>query len=160
MSKIIVKTTGPFLYMDSNVEQTVEAHRPTVVSPTSFIDDKVREKKITVLSEGLPDTANDEDFLKTYVASDRNEKLAVKAYIAELKTGGKGETGYTDEKGNPVELTQKQKEEFDRQAAEEAARIEKEEQDAIEFAKLVEAEEAANKAKAKEEAKAKTKETK
>lgn len=80
--KLLVETTGPFLVYTALPEQSVEADRPGVVTPTSFINRAMADGRLTMLAQ-LADTATDADFLETWVSADGDRTLAVESYISQ-----------------------------------------------------------------------------
>lgn len=68
MTKILVETTGDFMFTDVGANQVVQPHRPSVVVSTAFIKMKIAEKKIKVLDDDLPDSETDEKFEKEWEA--------------------------------------------------------------------------------------------
>lgn len=74
--KYLVETTGEFMLVDPTTRQEVQAHRPSVISPTPFFENQLGKKltKLKVLSNEADDTM---------LAAARTEK-ALQAAIQEL----------------------------------------------------------------------------
>lgn len=110
MTKTIVKTAKTkdgesFMLIDNTTGEVVQPDRPSVVSKTAFVNQKVLDGVLIVLVPTLPKEANDKDFEKAYNESDENEELAVAAYASEYgyDTSGRRIPG---EKGNQAAIQQ------------------------------------------------------
>lgn len=94
-NKAIVETVGDHMYIDPTNGQVIEHDRPTVVTLTPFVSQKIADGEIKLLTPNLPKQASDEDFLKTHVefaGNDNGKNSAVASYAAEF---GLDETGNT-----------------------------------------------------------------
>jgi hypothetical protein len=139
--KIIIETIGSFMYVDVNNGFVIPSHRPCVADLTTFIESRIADDKIKLLSAGytLPKEANDADFLTFLTESKGNTELAISSYISSL-----GEKIAEAGKPSKAEIEAKAKAE-----AEEAAKLE------AEAKAKADAEEAAAKEAAEADAKAK-----
>lgn len=79
---IILETTGDFGLVDPSNGAYIQPFRPTVAKVTAFIQQRIATNQIRVLSDPLPDDANDADFAKFLQDSDGKVDLAVAAYIS------------------------------------------------------------------------------
>ena len=142
--KIIIETIGSFMYVDVNNGFVIPSHRPCVAELTTFIESRIADDKIKLLSAGytLPKEANDDDFLTFLKESKGNNELAITSYISSL-----GEKIADAGKPSKAEIEAKKKAEAE---AEEAAKLEAEAKAKAEADEI-----AAKEAKEAEEAKAK-----
>jgi hypothetical protein len=79
--KVIAHTTGSFQLIDNLSGDLVSAHRPSVVSRTSFITARLAIGQLAILTE-VPDAAKDEEFAKHWKESDGDMELAVQSFIS------------------------------------------------------------------------------
>lgn len=95
MAKALVETTSSIFLIDPMTRDEVQHHRPSVVSWSSFIEQRLGCGQIRLLASGLPDTVTDADFAEVLKASDGNQDLAREAFLAEFapepEIGVKGE---------------------------------------------------------------------
>lgn len=84
MSKLLVETTGDFQLVDFYAGGAVIPHdRPSVVSPTMFVQTNTANGRLRVLAE-LPDAADDTGFVEALKGS-KDAEVAVAAYKAEFE---------------------------------------------------------------------------
>lgn len=79
--KLIVETTGEYSITDLTQKRTMPKHRPSVVANTNFVQQCIGFDKLKVVKNGLPEAANDEDFVAYWK---ENPDIAVDAYLSEL----------------------------------------------------------------------------
>lgn len=70
--RMLVETTGDFMFSDMSANQDVQPHRPSVVKPTTFIMQKADSKQLNVLERDWTGDS-DEDFGKKW---DKDPKAA------------------------------------------------------------------------------------
>lgn len=78
----VVKTTGDFSLRDTTHRQVVEIKmmRPTVVKPTSFVQERIATGALVVL--GVVDDEATQEELLNYIRDSEDEELAVAAFLA------------------------------------------------------------------------------
>lgn len=79
--KLLVRTTGPHMYLDIANGQEINAFRPSVVERTVFTQTLLAAGKIDLNSANLKDEATDEEFVKYLKDSDGDVDLAVSAFL-------------------------------------------------------------------------------
>ena len=82
--KLIIETTGNFQLMLPK-DELAHYDRPSVVSPSGFLDSRISVGQVKVLAGNLPDMANDSDFVAYYKDSGRDADLAVSAYVSSFE---------------------------------------------------------------------------
>lgn len=137
MTKCIVETTGEFGLVNNDYS-AIHSHRPTVTRKTQLVEIKIAERQLRMLASTLPDQANDEDFYKVWLDSDKDAKLAVAAYCGEFGVDAHGDEIETE--NDPA------KEAAEKAAAEAAAKQAEEEEAARKAQEEADAKEAAEKA--------------
>jgi len=81
--KVIAKTTGPFMLMDTQTNDLLVDYEPRVVTWTQFKEARSGKGQIKSLASNLPNEANDADF-QEYLAEAGDEDLAVASYVSAL----------------------------------------------------------------------------
>lgn len=114
--KLLVKTTGSFMFVDPNNGAEVSPTRASVVSNTGFIQERVARGELKVLCNTLRDESTDKEFQHFYDESSGDTQLAIDSFIA----------AYGQEPEVDVER-EKAKEELAKAAAEAKAKAEAEE---------------------------------
>lgn len=90
MSKVLAKTTGQFMLMNSDMTP-IYNHRPTVTAKTNFLSERVYENQVEIVNDKVPDEATDEGFetvIKAMQGAEGSEvdyDVAFAAYVSELK---------------------------------------------------------------------------
>lgn len=79
--KYLVETSGPFMLIDISVEAEIQADRPTIVAPTSFLMAAASRGQLRILRNDLPDEADDVEFSAFWSA---DTDLAVEAYLSKF----------------------------------------------------------------------------
>jgi len=79
--KTIVKTTGAFMLSDRYTGDQVNPFRPSVVSNSPFIEQRIAAGQLKVLEGNLPLTATDADFAEFWK---ENKESAVDAFLSTL----------------------------------------------------------------------------
>lgn len=82
--KILAETTGDFLLLDLSTGDTLEAHRPSVVSRSGFLDARIALHQVTKLAD-LPDDATDAEFAGYWTESEGDKALAVESYLSKFE---------------------------------------------------------------------------
>ena len=83
MKRLLIETTGDFMLVDYGAGAVeIEAHRPTVVESTNFVQDRISRDQIAVLGEVNAD-ATDAAFIET-LANSKDIQMAVDAFLAEF----------------------------------------------------------------------------
>lgn len=80
MPKMIAKPRTPFMLILDGGE-TLEDYRPSVVTPSDYLLTFQMKGSIEVLAPEIPEEATDAEFLKFWLDSDRNDQLAVEAFV-------------------------------------------------------------------------------
>ena len=94
MAKALVETTASIFLIDPMTRDEVHHHRPSVVTWSSFIEQRIGARQIRVLAGVLPDSVTDADFVAVLEASEGNQDLAREAFLAEFAQPGEaGEKG-------------------------------------------------------------------
>ena len=83
--KSLLKTTSPIHLVDPCNGQEIHWNRPTVVVHTSFIDSRMSAGDLKLINAEVPDEATDEDFLKFWKDSERDEELAVASFVSSFQ---------------------------------------------------------------------------
>lgn len=84
MEKIIVQPTGSWMYLDPESGGVIHPTRPTVIGRSFFIEERLGEGNLKLLTQNLPEKANDADFYQVYVDCEGNAEQAVAAYASEF----------------------------------------------------------------------------
>lgn len=79
--KVIAKTTSSILLLDPTTRDILPAGRPAVITWTQFFQARTGLGQIEVLQNGLPNEANDADFLQ-YLKEAEDEDLAIASYAS------------------------------------------------------------------------------
>lgn len=82
VKKILVETSGSFMLLDPYNGQEVQHNRPSVVVVTGFIEVKIAQGDLKVLSPELREEATDAEFAKYWKDSDRKAELAVASFVS------------------------------------------------------------------------------
>lgn len=90
MSKMIVKTTGSFILLDNSAHQTVGHARPYVVEMTGYLQQRAATKQLEVLSAALKEDASDAVFKTFWDSSNKQEDLAIAAFLSVWAEGATG----------------------------------------------------------------------
>lgn len=80
--KILLKTTGSFMLVDPQTGDEMQHNRPSLVGQSNFVQSRTAIGQLKVLSNEVPDTLTDADFLKFWNDSDKDEALAVQSFLA------------------------------------------------------------------------------
>lgn len=81
--KFLVETTGQFMLVDPAQVEVIEADRPSVVSSTSFVQQRVSLGQIKILAE-LKDDASDMEFRDFVRESEGDMPLAVESFLSKF----------------------------------------------------------------------------
>jgi hypothetical protein len=111
MTKMIVKTTGPFQLVDVHGGGHARAGIASLVDVNNFFQHRIGLGQLDVIATNFPDDATDAEFQSVVAAADGDLVLAVESYRAELAAR------LTPPEPAPTKLSKKE-----RQAAEAAAR--------------------------------------
>jgi hypothetical protein len=84
MTKMIVKTTGPFQLVDFHSDSHARPELPSVVVANTFFQHRVSLGQVKVLATDLPDEAISAEFDEVLEAAGGDLELAVESYRAEL----------------------------------------------------------------------------
>lgn len=77
--KLIVNTAGPFMLEAQGDEQTAHHNRPSVVTQSAFISQRIGMSQLIVLGQ-VNDEATDAE-LATYLAESKEEELAIASFL-------------------------------------------------------------------------------
>lgn len=102
MTKSLVRPDGSFEYICPVSGQHVQSHRPTVISPTDWLNSKIAAGKIKLVMGDLPEDASDASFEKAWKEASRNQAKALETLgwiKAEKKSEPEG-----DKKPEPIKL--------------------------------------------------------
>lgn len=81
--KLLVETTGPFMLVDyGHGAVEIQAHRPSVVENSSFVNARTLVGQIRLISQ-VKDEATDAEFEKFLKDSDGKMDLAVDSFLAQ-----------------------------------------------------------------------------
>jgi hypothetical protein len=81
MKKYLAETKGPFQLVDfSHRQQILQAHRPSVIVMTSFIQQHIGRDGVKLLGE-VSEAATDDEFVKYWEESE-DAALAVDSFLA------------------------------------------------------------------------------
>lgn len=78
--KLVVETTGPFQVYNPAPEQFANAHRPSVVTPSTFMDIALGAGKLKILGQ-VSDIATDAELVDYITESGGDTELAVAAFL-------------------------------------------------------------------------------
>lgn len=87
--KILVKPTGPHMYMLNMGGEVVQPNRPTVVTSAEDVSTRLGNGTLKLVAPDLADEATDEAFEKFWVEAGADESLAVEAFVAAFPVGGR-----------------------------------------------------------------------
>lgn len=93
--KVIAHTTGNFQLLDGLSGDLLSAHRPSVVTRTPFIRERVGLEQVKVIAEA-PDAATDAEFAKHWKEADGDIELAVQSFLSTFEEGA-AEEGAAEE---------------------------------------------------------------
>lgn len=79
--KDLIETTGDHFFQVPETGQLVEFNRPTVVTHTQSIEAKLAAGALKLVAGGLPDTAEDAEFLEHWK---ENAEIAVDSFLSTL----------------------------------------------------------------------------
>lgn len=80
--KVLAATKGDFQLVDfNNGGQVLQAHRPSVIVSTDFIQGRIGLNQVSILGE-VNDEATDEEFVATLAEYEGDEEKAVEAFLA------------------------------------------------------------------------------
>lgn len=82
--KLLVKTTGPYGFMDMESGCEIQPFRPSVVAHSNYLSTLMASRKVELLCNSLLEEATDVEFLGFYVESNRDADLAVDAFLAKF----------------------------------------------------------------------------
>lgn len=85
--RLMVEPTGAFMLVDPYTRVEIQHNRPTVVRASPFIDVRLGNGQLRLVSAKLPDDVTDEMFHDWFVASDRKVALAVESFLAKYEMG-------------------------------------------------------------------------
>lgn len=85
MMKVLAETKGDYQLYDFSTGGMVAAHRPSVVSMSTFLQDRVGREQVRIFGE-LKSEASDDDFKTLFDEADGNKQFAVDAFLAEFGT--------------------------------------------------------------------------
>lgn len=88
--KLIAETTGPFQLYAYSPEQFVQAHRPSVVRSTAFINQHMAAKRCLVLAQ-VNDEATDEEFARYLAEAQGDKDLAIQSFVSAFPVDAKAE---------------------------------------------------------------------
>lgn len=86
MPKLLLETTGAFALMDFSQNKEIHAFKPTVISDSTFINQRMGAGQLRVLHNEVPDELTDEDFQKFWQDSNGEDgvvdkDLAVQSFL-------------------------------------------------------------------------------
>jgi hypothetical protein len=80
--KILAETTGDFMLADMSTGHDIQAHRPSVVARSGFIDSRIALGQVTKVAD-VPDEATDEEFLAFWIDSGDRD-LAIASFLSKF----------------------------------------------------------------------------
>lgn len=83
MAKLIVETTGAFMLMDGR-GNFVPTDRPAVLPVSPFVDERRGRAQLRILSDQLPDEANDAEWAEWWAEAKGDRDLAIESYVAKF----------------------------------------------------------------------------
>ncbi len=82
--KLLVKTTGDFMFADPSTRCEIAWNRPSVCQPSNFIQSHMAQGRLKLLSNELSDEATDAEFAQFLTEASGDSDLAVAAFIAKF----------------------------------------------------------------------------
>lgn len=82
--KLLVSTTGNFMYRSPITGHIVEADRISLVGNCNFYQEKIAQGVVKCHARDLPDEPSDAEWLAWLKASDGNEDLAVASFVSKF----------------------------------------------------------------------------
>lgn len=80
--KLLVETTGDFMLACPYTAQIVSSSRPSVVSPTPFIEARIGMRQLKVFSNKVGADATDAEFEKYWIESNGDPEFALESFLS------------------------------------------------------------------------------
>lgn len=82
--KLLAETTGPFMLIDSALNQEIPANRPAVITSSAFTNRFAATNQLRIIVSDLPDEASDKDFAKFWAECEGDHDLAVESFTSQF----------------------------------------------------------------------------
>lgn len=84
MKKLLVETTGKFMFLDSQARQEIQSHRPSVVVASEFVSTRMGRGELKLLSNELQEESTDKEFNVYFLEAGRDKELAVASFLSKF----------------------------------------------------------------------------